>query len=92
MYGFQTYVAYLLSDIPTALNYADAQLRYESPETTGMTKIHIWFLPTSAWDDFVGMVSHELKTPLTSINGYMEVIDAAVEGEEMKFFGNKISK
>jgi PAS domain S-box-containing protein len=42
MYGFQTYVAYLLSDIPTALNYADTQLRYESPETTGMTKIHIW--------------------------------------------------
>jgi PAS domain S-box-containing protein len=42
MYGFQTYVAYLLSDIPTALRYADAQLRYESAETTGMTKIHIW--------------------------------------------------
>jgi PAS domain S-box-containing protein len=42
MYGFQTYVAYLLSDIPTALSYADTQLRYESPETTGMTKIHIW--------------------------------------------------
>jgi PAS domain S-box-containing protein len=42
MYGFQTYVAYLLADILTALNYADAQLRYESPETTGMTKIHIW--------------------------------------------------
>jgi PAS domain S-box-containing protein len=42
MYGFQTYVAYLLSDISVALRYADAQLRYESPETTGMTKIHIW--------------------------------------------------
>jgi PAS domain S-box-containing protein len=42
MYGFKTYVAYLLSDIPTALNYANSQLRYESPETTGMTKIHIW--------------------------------------------------
>jgi PAS domain S-box-containing protein len=42
MYGFQTYIAYLLSDIPTALSYADIQLRYESPETTGMTKIHIW--------------------------------------------------
>jgi PAS domain S-box-containing protein len=42
LYGFQTYVAYLFSDIPTALNYADTQLRYESPETTGMTKIHIW--------------------------------------------------
>jgi signal transduction histidine kinase len=42
MYGLQTYVAYLLSDISTALSYADTQLRYESPETTGMTKIHIW--------------------------------------------------
>lgn len=43
-------------------------------------------------DDFVGMVSHELKTPLTSINGYMEIIDAAVEGEEMKFFTSRILK
>jgi PAS domain S-box-containing protein len=42
MYGFKTSVAYLLQDIPTALGYADAQLRYESAETTGMTKIHIW--------------------------------------------------
>ncbi len=42
MYGFQTYIAYLLSDISIALNYADTQLLYESPETTGMTKIHIW--------------------------------------------------
>jgi PAS domain S-box-containing protein len=42
MYGFRTSLAYLLQDIPTALNYADAQCRYESAETTGMTKIHIW--------------------------------------------------
>jgi PAS domain S-box-containing protein len=42
LYGFRTSVAYLLQDIPTALSYADAQLRYESKETTGMTKIHIW--------------------------------------------------
>jgi PAS domain S-box-containing protein len=42
VYGFKTSMAYLLQDIPTALNYANAQLRYESAETTGMTKIHIW--------------------------------------------------
>jgi predicted ATPase len=42
MYGFQTSVAYLLQDMPTALSSADNQLRYESAETSGMTKVHIW--------------------------------------------------
>jgi predicted ATPase/signal transduction histidine kinase len=42
MYGFKTSVAYLLQDIPTALSSADNQLRYESAETSGMTKVHIW--------------------------------------------------
>jgi predicted ATPase/signal transduction histidine kinase len=42
MYGFKTSVAYLLQDIPTALSSADEQLRYESAETSGMTKVHIW--------------------------------------------------
>jgi signal transduction histidine kinase len=43
-------------------------------------------------DDFVGMVSHELKTPLTSISGYMEIIDSTVQEEEMKFFTSRILK
>jgi predicted ATPase/signal transduction histidine kinase len=42
MYGFRTSIAYLLQDIPTALSSADNQLRYESAETCGMTKVHIW--------------------------------------------------
>jgi PAS domain S-box-containing protein len=42
LYGFRTSVAYLLQDIPTALSFADAQLCYESAETSGMTKVHIW--------------------------------------------------
>jgi PAS domain S-box-containing protein len=42
MYGFKTSVAYLLQDIPTALSSANAQLCYESAETSGMTKVHIW--------------------------------------------------
>ncbi len=42
MYGFRTFSAYIFADIPTALKYANAQLLYESPQTTGMTKIQIW--------------------------------------------------
>jgi predicted ATPase len=42
LYGFRTFSAYIFADIPTALSYADTQLLYESPQTTGMTKIQIW--------------------------------------------------
>ncbi len=42
LYGFRTFSAYIFNDIPTALSYADTQLLYESPQTTGMTKIQIW--------------------------------------------------
>jgi predicted ATPase len=42
LYGFRTFSAYIFDDIPAALNYADVQLLYESPQTTGMTKIQIW--------------------------------------------------
>jgi predicted ATPase len=42
LYGFRTFSAYIFADITTALSYADTQLLYESPQTTGMTKIQIW--------------------------------------------------
>jgi predicted ATPase len=42
MYGFRTFSAYIFADISTALKYANAQLLYESHQTTGMTKIQIW--------------------------------------------------
>jgi predicted ATPase len=42
LYGFRTFSAYIFDDIPAALSYADTQLLYESPQTTGMTKIQIW--------------------------------------------------
>jgi predicted ATPase len=42
LYGFRTFSAYIFEDIPNALRYADTQLLYESPQTTGMTKIQIW--------------------------------------------------
>jgi hypothetical protein len=42
LYGFRTFSAYIFEDIPNALSYADTQLLYESPQTTGMTKIQIW--------------------------------------------------
>jgi predicted ATPase len=42
LYGFRTFSAYIFADITAALSYADTQLLYESPQTTGMTKIQIW--------------------------------------------------
>ena len=40
-------------------------------------------------DDFLGMVSHELKTPLTTISGYVQLLDAVLEDKETQDFVKK---
>lgn len=40
-------------------------------------------------DEFLGMVSHELKTPLTTISGYVQLLDAVLEESENKEFARK---
>ena len=40
-------------------------------------------------DEFLGMVSHELKTPLTTISGYVQLLDAVLEESENKEFAKK---
>jgi PAS domain S-box-containing protein len=43
-------------------------------------------------DEFIGMASHELKTPLTSINGYLQIISSMVTEEKAKLFVIKTRK
>jgi len=33
-------------------------------------------------DEFIGLASHELKTPITSINGYLQIIDQKVSSDD----------
>lgn len=40
-------------------------------------------------DEFIGLASHELKTPLTSITGYLQIIDRLKTDEESKRFMGK---
>ena len=43
-------------------------------------------------NDFIGMVSHELKTPLTSLNGYLQVMQSKVKKAEDPFLNNIAEK
>jgi signal transduction histidine kinase len=43
-------------------------------------------------NDFIAMVSHELKTPLTSINGYMQILELRAEKHSDSFILNMVGK
>jgi len=43
-------------------------------------------------NDFIGMVSHELKTPLTSLNGIIQVANAKLKNSEDAFLASAMHK
>ncbi|GGI27153.1 PAS domain-containing sensor histidine kinase [Pedobacter mendelii] len=43
-------------------------------------------------NDFIGMVSHELKTPLTALNGFVQVLQLRAKKLEDNFLANALDK
>jgi PAS domain S-box-containing protein len=43
-------------------------------------------------NDFIGMVSHELKTPLTSLSAYLQVLQSKIRNSPDAFFVDAVTK
>lgn len=43
-------------------------------------------------DDFIGMVSHELKTPLTTLKGYVQMLHERAKKQDDKFVSRALEK
>jgi len=43
-------------------------------------------------NDFIGMVSHELKTPLTSLNGYIQILQLSAKKADNPFMTSALDK
>jgi hypothetical protein len=45
----------------------DSINKFKQGDKTQLDKLHIWFLPTSCWDDFVGKDGQELANEISGI-------------------------
>ena len=45
----------------------DSINKFKQGDTTQLDKLHIWFLPTSCWDDFVGRAGQDLANEISNL-------------------------
>jgi hypothetical protein len=49
----------------------DSIKKYKLGEKSQLSKLHIWFLPTSCWDDFVGKEGQELANEISGLLSHL---------------------
>ena len=82
----------LLLKVKTFYRIYDQNRRLNEMQTTLLEEIEFRKEAERKKDEFISIASHELKTPLTSVKGYIQLLERSVEKEDRAVMKKQLRK